>query len=299
MTTPSTFDRLMERVGAGERLSADEIPGLAASLDILALGMLADTLRRHLHGTRVTYVRVAPCAPDGSFADAVPSAAREIRITGAPESLGVAAGAVARAKAVAGARTVSGFSWADVERLAAADSGGRVAHVLEALRDAGLDALAEIALDAADGAAAIDRLSTAGFDRLRLSIHGSPAADRTALPVQAARLQDRFACIQSINPLPLAIDPFQPSTGYEDVKMVAIARLAAPNVPSVQVDWPCYGPKLAQVALTFGADDVYGVSASDEAPDGRRRAALDEIRRNIEAAGFDPVERDGACAIVG
>ena len=71
--------------------------------------------------------------------------------------------------------------------------------------------------------------------------------------------------------------------------MVALARLAAPGIRHVQVDWPRYGPKLAQVALTFGADDVDGVSASDEAPEGRRRAPLEEIRRNIEAAGFAAV----------
>jgi hypothetical protein len=35
------------------------------------------------------------------------------------------------------------------------------------------------------------------------------------------------------------------------------------------------------------------VSASDEAPDGRRRAPVEEIRRNIQAAGFEAVERDG------
>jgi 2-iminoacetate synthase ThiH len=45
--------------------------------------------------------------------------------------------------------------------------------------------------------------------------------------------------------------------------------------------------------LTFGADDIYGVSASDDAPEGRRRAPLEEITRNIGAAGFEAVERDG------
>ena len=89
----------------------------------------------------------------------------------------------------------------------------------------------------------------------------------------------------------MTLSTFRPTTGYEDVKMVAIARLAAPNIPSIQVDWRRYGPKLAQVALTFGADDIDGVSPSDEAPEGRRRAPLEEIRRNIEAAGFEPVER--------
>ena len=91
----------------------------------------------------------------------------------------------------------------------------------------------------------------------------------------------------------------RPTTGYDDVKSVAIARLAAPNIPTVQVDWLRYGPKLAQVALTFGADDVDNVSASDEAPDGRRRAPLEDVRRNIKAAGLEPAERDGRFALIG
>ena len=75
--------------------------------------------------------------------------------------------------------------------------------------------------------------------------------------------------------------------------MVAIARLAAPDIPDVQIDWQRYGPKLAQVALTFGANDLDGVTSSDDAPEGRRRAPLEEVRRNIEAAGLEPAERDG------
>ena len=73
---------------------------------------------------------------------------------------------------------------------------------------------------------------------------------------------------------------------------VAVSRLALPH-RSIEVDWQLYGPKLAQVALTFGADDLDGVSPSEEATEGRRRAPLEEVRRNIEAAGFEPVERDG------
>jgi aminodeoxyfutalosine synthase len=91
---------------------------------------------------------------------------------------------------------------------------------------------------------------------------------------------------------------FRPTTGYEDVKMVAVARLAAPNITTIKVDWLRYGPKLAQVALTFGADDLDAVTASDDAPDGRRRAPIEEVRRNIEAAGFSPAERDGRFTVV-
>ena len=77
-----------------------------------------------------------------------------------------------------------------------------------------------------------------------------------------------------------------------------MAGRGAPNIPVVQVDWQRYGPKLAQVALTFGADDLDNVAASDEAPDGRRRAPLEELRRNIEAAGFTAAERDGLFNVI-
>ena len=121
---------------------------------------------------------------------------------------------------------------------------------------------------------------------------------RTDLLLRAAELQDRFGCIQTLSPLPMTLTSFRPTTGYDDVKMVAIGRLAAPNIGTIQVDWRRYGPKLAQVALTFGADDVEGISASDEAPEGRRRAPLEEIRRNIEAAGFEAIERTGRFAVL-
>jgi 2-iminoacetate synthase ThiH len=297
MTTSQTFDQLHERVNAGEPLTAAEIAALAAAADILPLGMLADALRRRLHESHVTYLRVAACPYDQSFADAVPPAAREVRITGAPPSLATAVTAVTQAKAVAGDRAVAGFSWPAIDALAT--GGTTTTRVLEELRQAGLDAVAEVPIDgAADLALVLDRLVTAGFVQIRLTVDKAPAAERAALFTRAGELQDRFACIQAINPLPMVLNAFRPSTGYEDVKMVAIARLAAPNIPTVQVDWQRYGPKLAQVALTFGADDLDNVGASDAAPEGRRRAPLEEARRNIEAAGFTPTERDGRFAVV-
>jgi 2-iminoacetate synthase ThiH len=54
-----------------------------------------------------------------------------------------------------------------------------------------------------------------------------------------------------------------------------------------------HGPKPAQVALLFGANDVDDVSVDDAGSTGPRRAPLEEIRRNIEAASQEPVERDG------
>jgi len=292
MIAASPFDQYLERIAGGEDLEPAVIEALAASADILPAGMLADALKRRLHGAAVTFLRVATCPFDRSFADAVPPAAGEVRISGAPETLDIAAAAVGSARAVAGARTVTGFSWADVERFAGET--GRPVAALARLKDAGLDALAEVPIDLlTDRAAALEQLSKAGFERVRLHVHKPIAGDRAAFWLEIGALRRRFGSIESINPLPMSLSAFKPTTGYDDVKTVAIARLAAPQVPHIQVDWTRYGPKLAQVALTFGADDVDGVSASDAAPEGRRRAPLEEIRRNIEAAGFEPVERGG------
>ena len=111
-------------------------------------------------------------------------------------------------------------------------------------------------------------------------------------------LQYQVGVVRAFAPLPRTMNPAVPTTGYDDVKRVALARLVVDNVPSIQVDWSLYGPKLAQVALTVGADDVDGVSAENDTGEGRRRAPLEEIRRNIVAAGQDPIERNGRFDLV-
>lgn len=290
----ATFDDLMARIEAGTPLAAADLTALVAAPDLLPLGMLADAMRRRVRGTTVTFARVARCGFDQSFAEAVSPVAREVRITGAPGTLDIAATAVASARAVAGDRTVAGFTWIDVDRWV--EAGTPADQVLARLRGAGLDAI-ELPLDRlGDAAAVIERMMAAGFRQLRLTIDKALASDRTPLLLRAAALQERFGSIQVLNPLPMTLNAMRPTTGYEDVKSVALARLAAPNIPSIQVDWLRYGPKLAQVALTFGADDLDEVSPSDESPDGRRRAPLEEIRRNVEAAGFTAAERDGRFA---
>ena len=67
-------------------------------------------------------------------------------ITGVPPTPAVALSAVRTAKAVAGERAVSGLTWGDVERLGAQHQGG-VSALLHDLRLAGLEGLAELALD--------------------------------------------------------------------------------------------------------------------------------------------------------
>ncbi len=110
---------------------------------------------------------------------------------------------------------------------------------------------------------------------------------------RARALQAAIGGFRTFAPLPRTFTAAHPSTGFDDVKQVALARLLVPAIESIQVDWPLYGPKLAQVALTVGADDVDGVAAVEIGTLGTRRSALEEIRGNIRAAALDPIERNG------
>jgi aminodeoxyfutalosine synthase len=283
------------RLAAGETLADADALALATTVDILALGMLADEARRRQHGVTVTFVRVADVPmPGPGETPAVPIAAGEVRLVGAPESLAAAVAAIRRVLAVAGSVPVSAFSLSKLVRLAESERVPLV-DVLRGLRDGGLELLSEAPLDELpDANLALAAALEAGLQIARFTIaRPAPVAARLGLIKLAVRLQREVGGIRSIAPLPRAWDPAVPTTGYEDVRFVAASRLLAQNVPSIQVDWSRYGPKLAQVALTFGADDVDGVSPVDDAREGPRRAALEEIRRNIRSASLEPVERNG------
>jgi aminodeoxyfutalosine synthase len=285
------YEAFAARIAAGERLTVDDVQQLATTHDILSVGMLADEVRRRAHGTRVTFVRVACCAYDKPLAEAVPPAAREVRLTGTPPSLEVAVTAVHAARAVAGDRVLSAFSITDLQAFA---HGHSLRHVLQKLREAGLTSIAEVPVDKLENPESVlDAVTAAGFEDIRLTMAKPAVAERVPALLRAVELREKFDSVRAISPLPMSLAAFRPTTGYEDVKVVALARLAAPPDTIIQVDWLRYGPKLAQVALTFGANDIDNVSPSDDAPDGRRRAPLEEVRRNIEAAGFTPAERDG------
>ena len=273
--------------------STADLSKLAASHDIISLGMMADDVRRRRHGTRTTFVRVICVSCDGSSPIPAPGAAGEVRIAGVPVSR---AAAVARVRAVVGASNgapVSAFSLADLEQLAANDDAS-LRSLLEELRAAGLELVAEAPVDRLhDARRAIEAVNIAGLSLARLTVEQSPSADPLPLLKTVADLQRDVAVIRAFAPLPRRVNAAAPTTGFDDVKRVALARIVADNVPSIQVDWSLYGPKLAQVALTVGADDVDAVSAQDDQSEGRRRAPLEEIRRNIRAASQEPVERNG------
>jgi aminodeoxyfutalosine synthase len=273
--------------------SEQELAALAASHDIITLGMIADEARRGRHGARTTFVRVADVKADVGADATWPAAAGELRISGAPTDRAAAMARVREVAAAARGVPVSGYSLADLEQLATRD-GVTVRALLEELHAAGLELIAEAPFDRLqDPRRSIEEVNIAGLALARLTVHQTPSADPLPLLKAVADLQRSVAVVRAFAPLPRRTNPAVPTTGYEDVKRIALARIVCDNVPSIQIDWALYGPKLAQVALTVGADDVDAVSALDDPAAGRRRAAIEEIRRNIRAAGLEPVERNG------
>jgi 2-iminoacetate synthase ThiH len=261
------------------------------SRDLIAVGARGDDERRKRHGRRTTFVRVLEIQ-----ADAIPAAlpsiesAGEIRLTGKPASEAAAASAVTNARGIAGSVPLTAFSLADLVDLAGRDG---LRQLLDALARAGLDMIAEAPIDLlADPIAAIRAAHEAGLKVPRLTVHRLQPDDRVRNVQRARDIQAAVAGVRVFAPLARVSSVAQPSTGYDDVKQIALARLLADNIDSIQVDWQLYGPKLAQVALTMGADDVDGVSALPGTLGGRR-SPIEEIRRNIEAAGLEPLERNG------
>jgi len=274
--------------------SEQALSSLADSHDIISLGMAADDVRRARHGARTTFVRVADVSADPAAPIEWPLAAGEIRIVGVPASRAAAVERVRAVAAKAGGTPVSGFSLADLEALSVQER-ITLRALLEDLQAAGLELIAEAPFDRlGDPRRSVEEVNIAGLALARLTVDQTPSTDPMPLFKSIAALQRGVAVVRAFAPLARRTNPAAPTTGFDDLKRIALARLACEDIPSIQVDWVRYGPKLAQVALTVGADDVDGVSPLDgTAEEGRRRAPLEEVRRNIRAASLDPVERNG------
>lgn len=291
-----SFADVAAKVDAGERLSDADIQVLEADRDIVALGRLADGERRKRHGTQVTFLRVVDLnvGPGLSPADASATAG-EVRIVGTPATLDAAVTIVAEAHDAADGIPLSAFSLPDLEALQEP-----LPVILKALKDAGLELIAFAPLDQLKHPErSLEAAADAGLIIGRVTIEEVPSREWSAVCRQLAAIQRKVQSVRVFAPLPRRLNVTQPTTGYEDVKRVALSRLLAGNVDTIQVDWALYGPKLAQVALMFGADDVDSVSPEEDGSQGRRRSPLEEIRRSIQSAGFEPAERNGRFQIRG
>src|SRR5579862_6499836 len=86
-------------------------------------------------------------------------------------------------------------------------------------------------------------------------------------------------------------------TGFDDLKTIAVSRLMLDNFDHIKAYWIMLTPRIAQIALRFGANDIDGTVVEEKiyhdagatTPEGMTRVDLERL---IRAAGRVPVERD-------
>jgi aminodeoxyfutalosine synthase len=120
--------------------------------------------------------------------------------------------------------------------------------------------------------------------------------------IRLRELQDETGGFQTF--IPLAFHPANTRLSHLakpsvllDLKTMAISRLMLDNFPHIKAYWIMLGVKTAQLALSFGADDLDGTVVHekiyhDAGSDSPEELTVAEIRRLIQEAGRVPIERD-------
>ncbi len=123
--------------------------------------------------------------------------------------------------------------------------------------------------------------------------------------IRLRELQDETGGFQTF--IPLAFHPDNTKlgedykiikpTGVMDLRTIAVSRLMLDNFPHIKAYWVMLGIKIAQIALSFGADDIDGTVVHekiyhDAGSDSPQETTVVELRHLIKEAGRIPVERD-------
>jgi aminodeoxyfutalosine synthase len=87
------------------------------------------------------------------------------------------------------------------------------------------------------------------------------------------------------------------TTGYEDLRNVAVARLYFDNIDHIKTHWPMVTPFMSQVLLDFGCDDVEGTVVYERVyheagAQTQMHMPYSALVQMIRGAGKRPVERD-------
>jgi aminodeoxyfutalosine synthase len=101
----------------------------------------------------------------------------------------------------------------------------------------------------------------------------------------------------AFHPENTALSHLPKTTGFADLKNIAVARLLLDNFDHIKAYWIMLTPRIAQIALRFGADDLDGTVVEekiyhDAGATTSQFTPRAELERLIRAAGRVPVERD-------
>ncbi len=132
--------------------------------------------------------------------------------------------------------------------------------------------------------------------------HIESEADRVDHLVRLRNLQDETSGLVTF--IPLAFHPDNTSlahidktTGFDDIRNIAVARLMLDNIPHIKAYWVMMTPKIAQIAQRFGADDLDGTVVEEKIYHDAGATTSQALRRGellrlITEAGRVPFERD-------
>ncbi len=105
----------------------------------------------------------------------------------------------------------------------------------------------------------------------------------------------------AFQPSNTALSGREPETAVSYLRLLAMSRIVLDNFDNIQASWVTMGPKVAQLGLFFGAND-FGSTMIEEnvvaAAGVHFRLSIEEIRRIITAAGFEPRQRTMAYDLV-
>ncbi len=112
-------------------------------------------------------------------------------------------------------------------------------------------------------------------------------------------LQDRTGGFTAFIPWPFqpqnsVLAHLEKTTAFEYLRVLALSRIYLDNFDNIQASWVTQGPKVAQLSLSFGAND-FGSTMIEEnvvaAAGVSFRLSEQEIRRLVTDAGFQPLQR--------
>ncbi|MZP28118.1 aminofutalosine synthase MqnE [Heliobacterium undosum] len=345
---------LIPKVQAGERLSKEEGLRLFESNDLLAIGYLADLVRRrkngdnvyfinnrHINPTNVCVNRCKLCAfgvdkgTERAYLMDLETIEEKVResLAAKPSEIHIVGGLdpdipfqfqvdmLRRVKAIMPDTIIQAFTAVEIDFFAE-QIGKPVREVLEILREAGLDSLpgggAEVFSPRVREKICAKKIPG---DRW-LEVHGE--AHRLGMKTNATMLYGHIETLEErvdhlirlreqqdktggfLAFIPLAFHPkntelenmgISRTTGYDDLKVLAVARLMLDNFDHIKAFWIMVGPKLAQVSLAFGVDDIDGTVVEEKITHAAgAESGMVMTRRElvamIRAAGRVPLERD-------
>ncbi|HWG57553.1 MAG TPA: aminofutalosine synthase MqnE [Candidatus Acidoferrales bacterium] len=132
--------------------------------------------------------------------------------------------------------------------------------------------------------------------------HVETPEERVDHLLQLRNLQDQTHGFVAF--IPLAFHPANTGlshvprpTGMDDLKTIAVSRLLLDNFGHIKAYWIMLTPRIAQIALRFGANDLDGTVVEekiyhDAGATTPEHLTRPELERLIRAAGCVPVERD-------